>query len=112
MAQRQALEAFIKATVASNDAVARDLERAIAGSEDVELDLPELPMSVQQQRRTRAFPNGWKCSPTSSSSTPRTQGLGRPGRGIPGDQLGLGHGQQIFQHLTVSRLGRDGDVRR
>ena len=46
MAQRQALEAFIKATVASNDAVARDLERAIAGSEDVELDLPELPMSV------------------------------------------------------------------
>jgi hypothetical protein len=39
MAQRQALEAFIKATVASNDAVARELE-------PLELDLPELPVSV------------------------------------------------------------------
>ena len=38
MAQRQALEAFIKATVASNDALARELE-------PVEMDLPELPVA-------------------------------------------------------------------
>jgi hypothetical protein len=37
MAQRQALEAFIKATVASNDAVVRELEPAEA------MQLPELP---------------------------------------------------------------------
>ncbi|HEX2905182.1 MAG TPA: hypothetical protein VHO01_17150 [Jatrophihabitans sp.] len=46
LAQRQALEAFIKATVASNDAVARELERAEAERELVELDLPELPVPV------------------------------------------------------------------
>ena len=48
LAQRQALEAFIKATVASNDAVARELEQAVAESEldDVALDLPDLPVSV------------------------------------------------------------------
>lgn len=39
MAQRQALEAFIKATVASNDAVARELEH-------LEMELPELPETV------------------------------------------------------------------
>lgn len=46
MAQRQALEAFIKATVASNDAVAREFEQAVVGSGPVEMDLPELPVQV------------------------------------------------------------------
>jgi hypothetical protein len=47
MAQRQALEAFIKATVASNDAEVRELETRELTAQDLEpvgaLRLPELP---------------------------------------------------------------------
>lgn len=49
LAQRQALEAFIKATVASNDAVARELELAAAERETVDMELPELPVGVGAQ---------------------------------------------------------------